>query len=446
MHDDPPPMTSPAARLLDKLAEGGIRPGLETTRRHLEVLGRPQEHFESVVVAGTNGKGSCAAVLAAIAAAAGYRVGLYTSPHLEEHRERIRIDGEAIDGEHLVALVEEIFTISEEASEIARPTSFETLTLAALLHFARRQIDLAVLEVGMGGRLDAVNVVDPLTSVVTDIAVEHARWLGTTVGAITGEKVAVARRGRPIVFSLLGSGSGATVEEVARERGAEPLALGREAEVETLEDRGLAGQRIAVDTGSDRHELETSLPGEHQARNVALAVVAAGVLGASGFPAFDPRAVEAGVRRCRWPGRLEEVSLPEGAPVILDCAHNPSAVAALVEFLAEHVPKHDLLFGCLAGKEVDGMLPALTARADRVTLTEPVSDRALSAASLRELAGEDRGSRVGVEPRLCRALETALRKRHRPLVVTGSLALVGPVRGLLRERFGIPPPATDPLF
>ncbi|MEA2560827.1 MAG: dihydrofolate synthase / folylpolyglutamate synthase [Acidobacteriota bacterium] len=374
-------------------------------------------------MAGSNGKGSTSALLAAMASAAGLKTGLYTSPHLESVEERLRIDGRAIDPEELGALLERIV----EAAGTP-PTYFEAVTAAAFLWFSERQVDLGVIEVGMGGRLDATNVCEPELSLITSISLEHREHLGDTLAAIAREKAGTFRPGRPALVWLEDPEPSEAVRTVAAELGTD-LRFAPEL-VKILE---VTPGRVRLATPRGEHDLELTLPGAHQARNLGLAVLAAETLG------FSREAIAEGARSCRWPGRLERVELPGDRQVLLDAAHNPEGAAALAAFLDG---PFDLLFGALGDKDVSEMLGPLAKQARRIVLTTPASDRARPP---EELAALLPGRDVEVVPDLGQALDKALQPGVR-LVVCGSIYLIGEVRKRLREKFGVPEPASAPLY
>ena len=443
--------------LLAGLEAFGIRLGLDGTRRRLAALGSPQARLPAVLVAGSNGKGSTSAFLAAMASAAGYRTGLYTSPHLESVEERLRIDGRAIAPARLHALLVRVLA-APGLDPAEPPTYFEALTEAAFLWFAEEEVDLAVLEVGMGGRLDATNAAEPLLSLIAPISFDHMQYLGNTLALIAREKAGILRPGRPAIAWVEDDEPAAAIRQAAAELGAD-LRWGPEAaRIEAVESRGWERQRVLVATAERRHHLNPALLGAHQAKNLALAVLAAERLAGFGFPRLDATAIARGAAACRWPGRLEAVALPGGGRVLLDAAHNPGGAAALAAFLADPAgparPPVDLLFGVLADKDAPAILAPLAPLVGRAVLTTPDSPRARPPAELAALLPP--ACETVAEPRREAALESALESRgDRLLVACGSIFLIGEVRRLLRERFGVPqaaaematgPRAEPPLF
>ena len=431
--------------ILSRLETLGIKLGLERMRKTLAALGDPQLRFPAVLVAGTNGKGSSSALLAAMAQAAGYRTGLYTSPHLESVEERLRLDGRTIEPARLAGLLTTAIAAAERATA-APPTYFEALTLAAFLWFAEERVDLAVVEVGLGGRLDATNTCEPLLSLITPIGFDHQELLGDTLAAIAREKAGILRRGRPALAWVEDREPAAALQAAAAEAGADLRFVPDSVRVETIEPLGWAGQRIGLATPLCRYSLQIALLGDHQAANLGLAVRAAETLAGLGFPRLGPQAIAAGAAACRWPGRLEVIALPggrHGRRAVLDAAHNGQGAAGLAAFLDRANEPADLLFGVLADKDYAGMLGLLAPRARRLVLTTPRSPRAKDPAELAALltAGAGRAD-VLVEPDPERALDRALELGGETLVACGSIYLIGEVRRGLRERFGVPPPVT----
>lgn len=440
-----PPPSLPALTpepILKRLETLGIRLGLETFGRLLDALGSPQLRYPTVLVAGSNGKGSTSALIAAMASAAGYRTALYTSPHLESVEERLRLDGRSVSSEVLAGLLEEVVRASESANG-GLPTYFEALTAAAFLWFAREEVDLAVVEVGLGGRLDATNLCDPLLSLITSISLEHQEHLGDTLAAIAREKAGTFRPGRPALVWIEDPEAAESVRAVAREKGTDLRFAPELVTVREIDSDVWTGQRVLIGTPSQKRDLKLHLSGEHQARNLALAVLAAETLAGLGFPKLDGRAIAEGAEACRWPGRLERVDLPGGRRALLDAAHNAEGAAALSGFLARLPGPVTLLFGALEDKNAADMLGWLAPRAERVVLTTPASPRARRPEELAVLLE----GRTGVEvvPETGEALERAL-EFPGTLVACGSIYLIGEVRNGLRERFGVPAPAAGPLY
>ena len=426
-----------AERILSRLEVFGTRLGLQTTRSVLRMMGDPQQRFASVLVAGTNGKGSVAALLAAIGSAAGYRTGIFTSPHLETVAERIKIGGQPIDEPVLAELLEAVCETARRVTG-SPATYFESVFVAACRWFAEQQVDLAILEVGLGGRLDATNVAEPELSVITEIGLEHRQQLGDTIEAIAREKAGIMRPRRPVVVGAQGKAAVAELQRLAKESGALWKWAAQYGQATAGQEASDWSREMSVETGVDSYRMRLALPGRHQEQNLVTAIVAAEELAAGGWERIDRRAIESGVAACRWPGRLERVDVDGMAPIVLDAAHNPSAARALADFLSLRLNDYCLLFGVLDDKEVEAMLPPLLEKAHTVVLTRPRSSRGrdpLEVASRVDLPAslevvDDPQEALGV------AFETGL-----PVVVCGSIYLVGEVRLALRSRFGTPPPA-----
>lgn len=433
---EPLPVLDPD-RILETLESWGARLELDRVERLLEHFDSPQESYATVLIAGTNGKGSTAALLSSMVAAAGYRTGLFTSPHLERVEERLRIDGSAVGRVELGGLLQRLLDRAKAAG-LEPPTYFEALTVAACLWFARSDADLAVFEVGMGGRLDATNTCSPVLSLVSEIGLDHVKPLGDSLGEIAREKAGIFRPGGVAISAASEPEARRALRAHAIEIGANLCELSEWVRRTTVEE-GPTSQRVRVQTAIREYELELRLPGAHQIRNLLLALAAAERLAGMGWHDLDRRAIELGVRNCLWPGRLERVELPDGKNVWLDVAHNPQGAESLARFLSAHLADYDLLFGILQDKDARQVLAAVAPGAARITLTRPPSDRALNP---NDLAAWLSGPWIEVEPALESALDTAL-EGERPLLVCGSLYLVGWVRAALRKRFGVPAPAAD---
>jgi dihydrofolate synthase/folylpolyglutamate synthase len=390
-------MTYPdAVAFLYSLGRFGIKLGLRNIERLLAALGEPQRAYPAVHVAGSNGKGSTAALLAAILGAAGHRVGLYTSPHLLDFTERIRVDGRAATQDEILDLTREVKAAADAtfgpapthadpgpgtrdpgpAARAAYPTFFEFTTAMAFLHFARRGVGVAAVEVGLGGRFDATNVLDPLVAVVTNISLEHTDYLGRTVAAIAAEKSGIVKPGGTVVTAAEDPEALGVIEATCRERGA---ALHRvQAEVALARAaNGLEGQRFAAATHVREYgELWIPLLGRHQVLNAATAILAAERLEARGL-AVGAEAVRRGLAGARWPGRLQIVG--RDPLTILDGAHNPAGALALRDFLQDRRATFDrlfLVFGVLRDKDWEGMLSVLGPLVYQAILTRPEGERA----------------------------------------------------------------------
>ncbi len=416
--------------LLPRLT-GGIRWGLERTERLLSGVGDPHRRFRVVHVGGTNGKGSVSATAAAILARAGHRTGLYTSPHLCSFRERIRIDGRAIGEPELLDSAARLWP----AVLAEGPTFFEATTAIAFDALAHAGVEIAVVEVGLGGRLDATNVVAPDVAVITNVERDHVEYLGDTLSAIAREKAGIIKAGVPVLTGEPRDGIAEQLARRAAELGA-PFHRLLAAEVRNAET-SLDGTRFELDTGVwGPLRLHTPLPGLHQALNAALAVRAVELLPE---PLRPVRAdVLAGVASVRWPGRLQVERTPDGL-WLFDAAHNPSGMAALTEALDVLEPPRPRVgvVAILRDKDWGEMLAGLGDRVDELVLTEaptaPEGRRWDPAAAARVAAARGVGARVRVEPDLPAALRRARASAGAggTVVVTGSFHTVGDALALL---------------
>ncbi len=391
-------------RWLDALGPQKIRPGLARTRALLAALGNPQASFRTLLVAGTNGKGSTAAAAASILEAAGLRVGLTTSPHLVRVGERVRRCGRDVSDTSLDAVLSLVAAVSGEGA--LRPTYFEALVVAACELFRRAGVAVGVVEVGIGGRLDATNVLEPEVSIVTNVDEDHLETLGPSLADVAREKAGIFRRGRAALTAATGP-----VLDVLRSEA----------------DR--TGARLLEVPPSSEWDDVSPLPGAHQRANLALAVAAA-----RSFAPLDNGTVRRGIAAIRWPGRLQTVPRPGLRPLLVDGAHNPAGAEALAAHLdaAGLAGRVDLVFGALGDKSVEGMFAPLAARSNRVVLVAPSSPRAIPPEAL--------AARLGA-PGLPRAasLEEALEAlagnvEDPPILVAGSLVLAGEALALVERR------------
>jgi dihydrofolate synthase/folylpolyglutamate synthase len=406
---------------------------LNEVRILLAALGDPQRHIRSLLVAGTNGKGSTAATLASILTASGVRAGLYTSPHLERVNERIRIDLTEIADDSFARLYFRVHDVAQKLVVEGRlpqhPSFFEILTAQALVYFAEEKVELAVLEVGMGGRLDATNAVDPLLSVITDISLDHTEWLGSTITAITREKAGILRRDGTLITLPQHPEANQVLGEAVAELGlrrvrAEAYIPPADADTTTSNSVEVMGTEI---------EVTSPLTGAHQHRNVALAIAAAVELASShGFP-ITPISIAEGIRQTRWPGRLERIETG-GMQWILDVAHNPAGAWALRSglsgLLTENHPRL-LVFSCLRDKPFAEMAQILFPLFDQVIFAPIHSARATPMVEM-EAAARVTGTSILSASSVHQGLQWARERGHGgTVVVSGSVYLVGEVRPLL---------------
>jgi dihydrofolate synthase/folylpolyglutamate synthase len=406
----------------------GIRMGVSRMHEALEYRGRPDRGQRFIHVAGTNGKGSVATLIASALSRAGYRTGLFTSPHLHRYVERVRIDGRPIAEREAARRITEILDAFERPGA-PETTFFELTTLLAIETFRARECDVAVLEVGLGGRLDATNAVDSELAVITRIAVDHRRVLGDTLGAIAREKAGIIKRGVPLVCGVRESEPWRVIQRRARALEAPVSRIGRDVRVVPCGRR-----RFSVDLDGERGsrtvgELSLGLWGEHQRDNAALAVAALDRLAGRGLPVPDA-AIRAGLRAARWPARIER---RPGCPTfVFDAAHNPDGARALSQFLLNDDPwlrrrdrgRRVLVFGAMADKEHGEMLDILAPRFDRIVYCAPPIRRALPAA---ELARHWPGT---VAPSVGDALSRARRSagERGEVVVAGSIFVAAAAR------------------
>ena len=413
---------------------------LDHMRVLLRALDYPERRFPSVLIAGTNGKGSTAATLASILKASGLRTGLYTSPHLIRINERIRINGEEISDDEFALLHDMIDRTAERLvgeSELPRhPSFFEMLTAIAFEYFSRKKIDIAVLEVGMGGRLDATNVIDPRICVITDISLDHQKFLGNTVTEIAREKAGIIRRGGIVVTLPQQPQANGVIGNTILDLEAQavsavpyvpPVAPSTQYRVANSE-LGRAIFRYPLEVMGKRILVETPLVGRHQLRNVALAIAAAEELSHRGF-AITADSIEHGIRETHWPGRFQVISPVKGASeYVLDVAHNPAGAWALRSTLSGAYEDRSLtfVFGAMRDKAIGEIAEILFPLAERVIATRADNPRSATSGEIREAAAH---TSVAIEqaPNVAAALERArvLAGSNGVVVVTGSIYIVG---------------------
>jgi dihydrofolate synthase/folylpolyglutamate synthase len=423
----------------------------------LAALGHPEKNFQCVLIAGTNGKGSTAATLASILQASGLKTGLYTSPHLSRINERIRIDGLPIEDDIFALLHDVVDRTAErlvsEGDLPWHPSFFEMLTAIAFEQFARARPDIVVLEVGMGGRLDATNVVDPCVSVITDISLDHQKYLGNTIGNIAREKAGIIRPGGVVVaLPQSPEANGAIGNTIlglgARAVGAvpyvPPVSPGSDnyfTPEKTASTEGKSGgprSRYPLHVLGKEILVDSPLIGRHQLRNIALAVATAEELHEQGFEQITPDAIERGIRETHWPGRFQVLPARNGEPeYVFDVAHNPAGAWALRSTLSAAYEDRaiTMVFGVMRDKAVAEMAEILFPIAGHVIATHAENPRSATPGEIRQAA-----ARVATEIEEAADVASALQEARRIagatglVVVTGSIYIVGEAMRLLGAR------------
>ncbi|MHB1014349.1 MAG: bifunctional folylpolyglutamate synthase/dihydrofolate synthase [Desulfurivibrionaceae bacterium] len=428
---------------LDNLQFFKIKLGLESMRQFLDSVGNPHRGLRFVHVAGTNGKGSVSTTLREILTRGGYKVGLYTSPHLSCVRERFRIDERFISEEAFARQASAIRKVLGER----QITYFEFATALALLWFAEEQVDVAILEVGMGGRLDATNVITPLVSVITNVSMDHEQYLGNTLAAVAFEKAGIVKPGVPVVAGVAPDESLAVVEQVCQERQAPLFLLGREFDAV----RGPQGswEYRGIDHSHSLTGLHCRLKGGYQIGNAALALAALETI-ATTLP-VSGEVIRQGLLSVTWPGRLEYFCLADGKPVecpaegmagqpalrryLLDGAHNPAGVESLRDALVSEFGYDHLIlvWGCMGDKDVAATLTTIAPLADRIIFTRPESERSATQEQLAAILAEEERGKAMAAATVGEALTLAVDLAHSGdlICVAGSLYLVGAARKIL---------------
>lgn len=426
----------------------GTKLGLHNITKLLELLGNPHENIKIVHVAGTNGKGSTCAMIASILRSAGFKVGLYISPYLEVFNERMQVNGENISNEDLARLTEKVrekvFYMRENG--LGSPTEFEVVTAIGFSYFKEQAVDFLVLEVGMGGRLDATNVVTPLVSVITPISMDHQQYLGSTLRDISREKCGIIKQGVPVVTAPQEDEAMAVIEDTCRERNCSLTKVINSSvsrSPDTISYRfvngGIKGMTFDLYTPkTDYPGLQIGLMGRHQLDNAATAVAAVEPLGNSGVN-LSREAIYKGLKGARWPGRLE--IMKEKPTVLIDGAHNIAGIKTLKAVLEEYFydRKKILVVGILEDKDYTEMLEELIPVADTVICTAPDNPRALSAARLAEAVSnifQKSQIKVYAQEKIEDALKLAssLAADEDMVVFAGSLYMIGHVRTLLNKQ------------
>ena len=417
--------------LLDRLPSLEVKPGLERIRRLLNHLGHPETTFPSIHITGTNGKGSVAAMLSSILHEAGYRTGCYTSPDVVDFRDRIRVDEDWISEEAFASVAEKLLPVLDKTED--PPTLFEALTAIAFEYFPASKVDIAVVEVGLGGRFDATNVLQPVLTILTNVERDHLALLGNSLERIAWEKAGIAKPGVPFLLGDLPAAVRALVDAECRRAKARIVA----GELPTVEREDFNWEEATYRVHNGKRlpdRVRLPLLGGYQAENLHLVLGAAGILREAGWE-IPSDAIVHGLEKVEWPGRFEVV---QRAPtVVLDGAHNPAGARALGDDIVRFVPeacRRHLLCGMLADKEVEAIGRILFPLFEQITLTRSESPRAASVERLTQIA-----SALGVPSRGAASVKEALQIVLKKLVprdtlfVAGSLTVVREARPLLKE-------------
>jgi dihydrofolate synthase/folylpolyglutamate synthase len=413
--------------------------GLENISILAEALGNPHRAIPCVHIAGTNGKGSTAAMLSSILRAAGLRTGLYTSPHLERINERIRIDGADISDDDFAAAWTRVQAVIEallaSGKLAAHPTYFECVTAMAFVAFAKSELDFAIYEVGLGGRLDSTNIVQPEVAVITSIDFDHEDFLGHSIEEIASEKAGIIKPGAWVASSAENPEARAVIARRCKEVDARLVEIDAAWRIEEEGASGGCYRAVVLPVHSRKTiAIEPPLPGRFQIRNALVAATAARLLGERGFP-IDDQAIEGGIRAARWPGRLER--LAERPAIYLDGTHNPSGARELLRFWDENFKGRRILlvYGAMRDKAVDEIAGLLFPAVDFVILTEPRQPRAISAPLLAEMTRHlAKKSDVVRDPGEALERAIAMASPEDAVFATGSLYLVGDLRTYWHRR------------
>jgi dihydrofolate synthase/folylpolyglutamate synthase len=402
----------------------GIKLGLSNITRFLSGIGNPHTNYPMIHVAGTNGKGSTVAIMETILTAAGHRVGVYTSPHLIDFRERIKINGRFIEKKYIT----DFFNSNFKKIESLPITFFEVVTALAFSYFKDEKVDVALIETGMGGRLDATNVISPKVIVITNVATEHTQWLGFKVRQIAHEKAGIIKTGVPVVTATQNFDARHVIRQVCQQNKCKLISIFDETQW-AVKSIGRDGSELDIFTRSNKYyNLRLALPGRHQMENAICALIGVELLEQETGIKSSSIAVAAGFRNVRWDGRLQRIC--DSPVIILDVAHNPAALTRIREYFKEFYPDKRIIsvFGILSDKDYHKMLKELDTIADVIILTRPMSDRAADPNILAEDIAKIH-SNFQVIPHVRDAYQSALElcRPEEVVLVTGSHYTVGEV-------------------
>ncbi len=423
-------MTTDPFRYLFNLEQFGIKFGLDNISAIVEALHAPHHSFRAVHIAGTNGKGSVSAMTESMLRAAGYRTGRFTSPHLVDLTERFAVNGHAVTETDLKIAVSEVIDVVESLVQQGRleahPTFFEVTTATAFVLFRRQHVEVAVCEVGLGGRLDSTNVLSPMATAITSIGFDHQQYLGSTLTAIAAEKAGIIKPGVPVVVGIVPPEAAAVIDRVAAERGAPVVRAHDGVAVDALSAGHRAPQRVRLRTPqADYGAIDVALSGQHQISNAVVATRLVETVDHQGLT-VDGHAVRQGLGSVSWPGRLQTIAVGRHRTALLDAAHNPDGARTLADYLDDEGPR-PLVFAAMKDKDAGGMLEALAGHVSAVVLTRASHPRSNEPAALAEVARLTLGDiPIVIEQEPAAALDAAWRFGP-DIVVAGSIFLLGDV-------------------
>ncbi|MFC5733670.1 bifunctional folylpolyglutamate synthase/dihydrofolate synthase [Cytobacillus gottheilii] len=410
----------------------GIKPGLKRMEWMLSKLGNPEKKIKTVHIGGTNGKGSTLTYLRCILQEAGFTVGSFTSPFFEQFNERISYNGKPISDEEILQLVNRILPLAEELEEtdLGGPTEFEVITVMAFEYFGHVQpADIALFEVGLGGRLDSTNVIEPLLSIITSIGLDHTSILGETYAEIAYEKAGIIKKDTPLITAVKEESARSVILETASKQNAEVYQLGKNLVIQEHFSTA-AGEQFSLKTANNEYgQLDITMPGEHQVENASLAVMAAELLTLKGFP-LEEHQIKQGLMKAYWPGRFETVS--EKPLIIVDGAHNNEGIQALTNELQKRYRKLQkrVIFAALSDKKLDKMIMQLDSVADTMTFVDFDFPRAAKASDLLKISSSHR-KRAASDWKDAIRSEMLSVGKNEMLIITGSLYFLSEAKPFL---------------
>ncbi|MCJ8006998.1 bifunctional folylpolyglutamate synthase/dihydrofolate synthase [Lederbergia wuyishanensis] len=412
----------------------GIKPGLTRMDWMLERLGNPEKELKSIHVGGTNGKGSTVTYLRSILNEAGYKVGTFTSPYIEQFNERISVDGKPIHDDEITELTNIIKPLADELekTELGSPTEFEVITAMALYYFAKvNPMDITVIEVGLGGRFDSTNVIEPIASIITNVGMDHTQILGDTISKIAFEKAGIIKKNTPIITCVKNEEALAVLKEIASEKHAEMIRIEKDFIVSGYRSLKEFEQFTYTSKIDELKDLELSLLGKHQTENAAGAIAALEFLNSNGFIHIDKNKIRSGLKKAYWPGRME--IMQEHPTVLIDGAHNPEGVQAFANAIQQRYSdkKVKIVFSALKDKDLTEMFSTFNKLDVEMYLTEFDFPRAASAQELMEQCNNPMAKADSNWEELLKKLISSL-KDDEVLAITGSLYFISTIKPFLK--------------